>query len=78
LKENVGRTDQAIRAVVGPGLVIAGLTLLEGKRGRPLGLAAMLGGAMISETALTRTCPLNGLLGIDTRKIEDSTTSSSC
>jgi hypothetical protein len=77
VKENVGRTDQAIRAFVGPGLLIAGLTLLKGKRGRPLGLAAMIGGAMISETALTRTCPLNELLGIDTNKIENSTASCS-
>jgi len=78
VKENVGRTDQAIRAVVGPGLLIAGLTLLKGKRGRPLGLAAMVGGALISETAITRTCPLNELLGIDTSKLESSPASCAC
>ena len=67
VKENVGQTDQAVRAALGPMLLLAGFTLLDGKRGRPLGLAAMVSGALITETAMTRTCPLNELLGIDTR-----------
>jgi hypothetical protein len=32
------------------------------------GLAAMLSGALIAATAITRTCPLSELLGIDTSK----------
>ena len=66
MKENVGRGDQAMRSVLGPLLVVLGYSWLNGRQGRILGLAAMLGGALISETAITRTCPLNELLGVDT------------
>lgn len=67
MKENVGRADQILRAIVGPLLLIGGLTRLGATRGRAAGIAAMIGGALITETALTKTCPLNELLGMDTR-----------
>lgn len=70
MKENVGGKDAFLRGIVGPGLVMAGLTRLGGLQGRPLGLAALVGGAMLSETAITRTCPLNALFGIDTAERE--------
>ena len=31
-------------------------------------LAAMLAGGLIGETAMTRTCPLNEIFGVDTRE----------
>lgn len=67
MKENVGRTDQALRSVLGPALLALGYFWVGGKRGRTAGLAAMISGALIAETAITRTCPLNALLGLDTR-----------
>jgi hypothetical protein len=66
MKENVGRNDQTMRALVGPLLLTAGYALLGGKRGKGKGLMAMVAGAMLTETAITRTCPLNEVLGIDT------------
>jgi hypothetical protein len=66
MKENVGRNDQTMRALVGPLLLTAGYAFLGGKRGKGKGLMAMVAGAMLTETAITRTCPLNKALGIDT------------
>lgn len=66
MKENVGGAELVVRAVAGPALVVAGYTLLGGRRGRRRGLFVMLWGAVVSETALTRTCSVNGLLGRDT------------
>jgi hypothetical protein len=66
MKENVGQTDQTLRAFVGPLLLIVGYTLLGGRRGKAGGLSVMLAGALTTETAITRTCPLNEFLGIDT------------
>jgi hypothetical protein len=67
MKENVGGADQLLRTLVGPALIAAGLTRLGATGGRTLGLAALVGGALILESAITRTCPLNALLGLDTR-----------
>ena len=67
MKENVGRIDRIARFIVGPAAVAAGYTWLEGRTGSLPGLTAMLAGALIAETAITRVCPLNALLGIDTR-----------
>ena len=66
MKENVGGAELVVRAVAGPALVAAGYTFLGGRRGRGRGLLVMLWGAVVSETALTRTCSVNGLLGRDT------------
>ena len=68
MKENVGRTDQALRSIAGPVLLAVGYTWLGGRRGRTSGLLAMVSGALILESAITRTCPLNALLGIDTSR----------
>jgi hypothetical protein len=68
MKENVGRKDQLVRSIVGPALMLLGYHAWGGKRGRAAGLLAMLAGTLISETALTRTCPLNEVFGVDTRE----------
>lgn len=67
MRENVGDTDRVIRAVAGPALVLAGLTRFGAARGRTTGLAVMIAGALIIESAITRVCPMNSILGIDTR-----------
>jgi hypothetical protein len=66
MKENVGSADQLWRMVAGPALLFAGYAWLGGRRGRLAGLATMISGALITETAITRTCPLNELLGVET------------
>jgi hypothetical protein len=67
MSENVGRLDRVIRGVLGPALIAGGYGLLGGRRGRCGGLLAMLAGALVTETALTRTCALYSLLGVDSK-----------
>jgi uncharacterized membrane protein len=67
MKENVGDTDRALRGIVGPAMMALGFSRWGAKRGRLLGLAAMVAGALVVESAITRVCPLNRALGIDTR-----------
>lgn len=66
MRENVGGWDRAARGVAGPALLALGYTRWGGSRGELGGLAAMLAGALVAETAITRVCPLNELLGVDT------------
>lgn len=68
MKENVGRKDQVVRAVAGPAIFGLGYTSLGGREGNPAGLMAMVSGAMLAESAVTRVCPLNRALGIDSRE----------
>ncbi|HEU0012697.1 MAG TPA: DUF2892 domain-containing protein [Longimicrobium sp.] len=66
MRENVGGADRTVRMVAGPALLALGFTRWGGGAGRLAGLLAMLGGALITETAITRVCPLNEALGVDT------------
>jgi hypothetical protein len=68
MKENVGRKDQAMRSVVGPMLLAIGYWMLGGNKGRLRGILTLVSGALIIESAITRVCPVNALLGLDTRK----------
>ncbi|CAN5797909.1 hypothetical protein BH23GEM3_BH23GEM3_02110 [soil metagenome] len=67
MKENVGTTDRVLRSIVGPAFLALGYTRLHGNEGSLAGLAAIAGGALILESAITRTCPVNAMLGINTR-----------
>ena len=67
MTENVGGWDRILRSVVGPGMLALGYVWLRGREGRLPGLAAMIGGALITESAVTRVCPVNRLLHLDTR-----------
>jgi hypothetical protein len=66
MKENVGRRDRILRIVVGSSLLAIGYGLMN--RNRAAGATALAWGAMVTETAITRVCPINALLGIDTRR----------
>lgn len=68
MKENVGKKDRLIRSVAGPVLMGLGYLALGGDKGKGPGLAAMGIGLLISESALTKVCPMNAFLGLDTRK----------
>ena len=64
MKTNVGKTEQIIRGVAGPALLALGLTVLGATKGKVPGLLALVGGVILTETAVTRTCPLYSALGI--------------
>jgi hypothetical protein len=70
MKENVGRVDQSFRAVLGPALMVLGYSRLGGRFGSLKGLATLVAGATVIESAVTRVCPLNALFGVDTRKLD--------
>ncbi len=62
MRENVGSWDRSMRAVAGPLLIGWGYR----HRHSLAGIAAIAGGAAITETAITRVCPMNTALGINT------------
>lgn len=68
MKENLGGAERVLRSIAGPALLVAGYGPLGGRHGRPRGLFAMLWGAVVTETAITKTCSVNGLLGRDTSR----------
>jgi uncharacterized membrane protein len=68
MRENVGGADRLMRVVAGPALLALGYAKLGGRGGTLPGRLAMLGGALITETAVTRVCPLNEALGVDTAR----------
>lgn len=68
MRENVGGWDQKGRAVLGPALIGLGYIRLGGHDGRWPGLLAMAAGLGVAATAVTRTCPVNDALGIDTAR----------
>lgn len=67
MKENVGRIDRIGRFIIAPAVMALGYTRLGGYAGDPRGLATMIAGALLLDSAITRVCPVNALLGIDTR-----------
>lgn len=71
MKENVGKLDRMVRSVLGPSLIMVGYTSLGGGRGRPLGLLSLMAGVAITESAITRVCPLSELFGVDSRSAKE-------
>lgn len=63
LKQNVGGIDRTARLIGGSLLLGLGLLRRRGARGNGL-LSAI--GAIALETGLTRFCPINRMLGIQT------------
>ena len=68
MRENVGGMDRRARLIAGPGLLALGYAVLGGHRGRMPGLLAMIAGALVTETGITRVCPLNEAFGVDTAR----------
>jgi hypothetical protein len=68
MRENVGGMDRTMRLMAGPGLLALGYAALGGSRGRLPGLLAMIAGALVTETGITRVCPLNEVFGVDTAR----------
>lgn len=65
MKENVGLIDRIVRTVLGSGLLAVGASSL--REAPVVGVVAAVAGALVLESAVTRVCPLNAALGIDTR-----------
>ncbi|WP_029033671.1 YgaP family membrane protein [Salinimicrobium terrae] len=68
MKENVGKEDQLIRSIVGPGLMVLGYFFLRKYKSRLGGITSIVTGTLLTESAITRVCPVNHFFGIDTRK----------
>ena len=67
MKENVGKVDRIARSIIGPSLMALGYARWGGRDGKLGGLTAIVSGALLVESAVTRVCPINGWLGIDSR-----------
>lgn len=72
MKENVGKNDQLIRSIAGPALMGLGYFALGGNKGKLGGLAAIVVGTLLAESAITKVCPVNEFFGIDTREKKKS------
>jgi len=68
LTKNESTADRLVRTVLGAGLVVVSLTSLGLTSGKPLGIAAVLIGAVLLFTAATGSCLLYRPFGIDTSK----------
>jgi hypothetical protein len=66
MKENVGPADRTLRALLGPALILASVTRLGARRGRVAGLVALIAGVLVLDSAITRTCPVNAVIGVET------------
>jgi len=66
MRENVGGADRVARFVIGPVLMGIGLVQLGSRRGRALAALALVAGAAVLESGITRVCPVSRLLGLDT------------
>ncbi|AEH39397.1 YgaP family membrane protein [Halopiger xanaduensis] len=68
MEHNIGWKDQIARTVGGAGLAAVGIAALSGALdvGTTLGAVALLIGGILPGTALTRTCLLYRILGVDT------------
>ncbi|WP_037374199.1 YgaP family membrane protein [Salinimicrobium xinjiangense] len=72
MKENVGKQDQLIRSLVGPGLMVLGYFFLKKQKSSLGGIASIVTGTLLAESAITRVCPVNEFFGIDTREKKKS------
>ncbi|RDV12972.1 DUF2892 domain-containing protein [Pontibacter diazotrophicus] len=68
MKKNIGTEERIFRSLVGSALIVIGFTWLRRRKGRTAGLDPAVLGAILTGTAITKFCPLNALLGIDTRR----------
>ena len=66
MRENVGGRERALRAAIGPALVLWGWTVLGPAQRKSGPVALMITGALVAETAVTKVCPVSAAFGIDT------------
>jgi ABC-type uncharacterized transport system permease subunit len=68
LTKNENAVDRLVRTVLGIGLVAVSFTSLGLTSAKPLGIVAVVVGAVLLFTAATGSCLLYRLFGIDTAK----------
>lgn len=68
MRENVGGADRVARAVAGPALLAFGVGRWLTGGASAGALLAAVAGALITETAVTRVCPVNEVLGVDSAR----------
>ncbi|MFC6719024.1 DUF2892 domain-containing protein [Natrialbaceae archaeon GCM10025810] len=68
MEHNIGLVDRNVRAVGGTVLAVLGIAILIGvlEFGTVVGALALVIGGVLLGTALTRTCLLYRILGVDT------------
>jgi hypothetical protein len=68
MEKNVGGFDRTARLIGGPILLLVGLAWLVGMFALDLWLGAvvLLVGAILTVTGVTRKCPANSILGMNT------------
>jgi hypothetical protein len=68
LTKNESAADRVVRTVLGIGLAAVSFTSLGLTSAKPLGIVAVVVGAILLFTAATGSCLLYRLFGIDTSK----------
>jgi hypothetical protein len=68
LTKNESAADRVVRTVLGIGLVAVSFTSLSLTSAKPLGIVAVVVGAVLLFTAATGSCLLYRLFGINTAK----------
>lgn len=68
MKENVGKEDQIVRTIVGISLLPLGYKKWGGENGNLIGIGVMMFGVLLLESAVTKVCPLNKALGVNTKR----------
>lgn len=68
MKENVGKKDRIIRTIIGTALLPLGYKKWGGENGNILGISVMMFGALLLESVITRVCPINNALGVNTKR----------
>lgn len=68
MRDNIGASDRALRLAAGGLLAITGLAVFGGllNLGALTGGLALMFGAVLVGTGLTRLCPLYKIIGVDT------------
>ena len=68
MQQNVGGLDEGIRITLGPLLLVLAIGSLRGaiRLRRSVAVGALVVGAVLTATGLTRTCPANSAMGRDT------------
>ena len=66
VRENVGGPERVLRATIGPALVAWGWLILGPTRRQSGPVALMIMGVLVTETAVTKVCPISAVFGIDT------------
>lgn len=66
MRENVGGAERALRGTIASALVAWGCLVLAPARRKSGQVALMLTRALVTETAVTKVCPVSVAFGIDT------------